>query len=182
MTRRATRSDDLTERLARPRRVLLFGLQLALLTLVATPSTADAAPAAGRAAGAAQTSQAAGDRQATTSPASEGTGIQELLGTASTGWPGNRASASISVYSNHAKRLEICDNSFEDRIGLAIVIDPSGTQAPITYRDPFQEGVCFVRTIGYPVRKWKWISVHHNGSVYEDWDAWKTFPLPRPDF
>lgn len=167
------------QRRTRPRRGLLFTL---LLALVAAPSAVDAASAAGRAT-AAQASPASGDLQVTALPASEGASIQELLGTASKGWTGNRASATIEVYSNHAKRMQICDNDSSDRYGLAILIDPSGTQAPIRYFDENpQDGFCFVHTIGYSVRKWKWLSVYQNGATYDDWDAWKIFPLPRADF
>lgn len=144
---------------------------------------------------AAQASPATGDLQSTSSPVSLDASIEEpllataggsLLGMRDHAWgfsPDVRAYARFQVYSDHSKHLLVCDHDTTDRIGLAIQVDPSGPPLPITYHDQTGPGNdCWQRTIGYSVRKWRWVSVYHSGSPHESSFSWLRAPLPWADF
>ena len=96
-----------------------------------------------------------------------------------------RASAWIDVFNNRTKDLYVCDSYGGDNMVLAIQIDPSGGGPPDTlvYRDANGTAPgCLRRTIGYPVRKWRFVSVRQNGAPHDFNHPWKVAPLPRPDF
>jgi hypothetical protein len=91
------------------------------------------------------------------------------------------AAAFLRVTDNHRKFMEICDHLY-DGSGLGIQLDPSGPQNPITYWDKGAgDQGCDTYTVHYSVRKWRWVSVHENGTVRDvlDWAIW---PLPHADY
>jgi hypothetical protein len=143
---------------------------LTAITVAVTPATAQASGVAndGRAEGAAAQAEV-------------------FLGAKSHHWPGD-GYAEIAVYrnldgNNHRKHLTACDYSLSHGIGLAIQIDPSGPQLPINYYDPTpQAGFCHEYNIYYSVRKWRFISVYHDGTTHEASRPWEIDPLPYADF
>jgi hypothetical protein len=60
--------------------------------------------------------------------------------------------------------LEICN--YSGGAPLEAFVDPEGPQAPIWYTDPVGGG-CYVRRIGYPVRKF----LGYWAGIYSDWQS-----------
>jgi hypothetical protein len=97
--------------------------------------------------------------------------------------PFYRAYATFEVFTDHTKVMIVCDHYARDGIGLAIEIDPSGAPAPIVYWDKNGPGnSCTSYTIGYWVRKWRFISVYQDGSIHNRAHPWEIHPLPWHDF
>lgn len=154
-------------------RTVVAGLTAAV-ALAVTPGAAPAAP-----------SEA-------TAPAAEDVGTQALYGVGERIWYGSggqplvRAHATFSVYTDHKKVLWICDSYRGDGIGLGIEVDASGGGPPdtVVYWDQNgpQNGVCWEHTIGYSVRKWRFVSVYQNGSIHNRAHPWELWPLPWADF
>lgn len=90
----------------------------------------------------------------------------------------------MTAYAGRRKNVKACDYSRSHGIGLAVQVDPSGPRAPITYYDNNgpQNGRCLDHDFGYSVRKWRFVSVYHNGRIHDASLPWRVTPLPHPDF
>lgn len=133
--------------------------------------------------------KAAQDTGAQPTAASQDASAQGSVGFRSRHWDrtdgssGHRAYVSIEVFSGGRKHIHVCDLDSRDPYGLAIQMDPSGPQVPITYWDRNYEGHhCADYDMGYKVRKWRFVSVHQSGGALHGVRPWQVYPLPRPDF